>query len=88
MHGLREHIDQSLGDCCSGGLIVPRQHHHELVATDAPGEATLIDLATDVAADAIGKHADELVAATVAEHVVDRFETVEIAEQQADVAHG
>ena len=76
---LGEHADEAVGDDCGATHVEPGQHDHELVATHATGDGS----GFEAARQPIGDDADEAIASAVAECVVDRFEAVEVAEQQA-----
>ena len=76
---LAENTLQLVGNSDGRLLVGTRQGDDELVATDAAG-----DTVGDAALDSIGNDAEEVVAPSVAERVVDRLEAIEIEEQHAD----
>ena len=62
------------------GFVRAGQRDDELVTADAPGDP----FGPDAPIDAVGNDAQEVIAATVSEHVVDRLEAIEIQEEHTD----
>ena len=77
---LAEYTLQLVGNSDGRLLVGTRQGNDELVATDAAGDPAGVDAALD----SIGDDSQEVIAASMAERVVDRLEAIEVQEQHAD----